>query len=356
MKKTKTVKRKKPRKLKILGVCGGNGVILYPFRSHVIGNIENRGVFKTEKNMQWYINFKVPFVDDTQVAKHLFKKPDIIIGAPDCGHSSVLGFTGNKKRKNPIENASVKLFFQAILDYKPKIWIMENLPALLNSISMLDLKTNFPNYRFIFHSLSMAEFGNSQKTRKRLVIVALDRSLPAELFMAFSDIERQATPLTVDKLLAGLEEDDESIGNIRETPDKKIKMGNKSMTFGEIEKGWNTTYKDARYWPLDSNKPDGAYIPGVYRLHPKRFPQTCRQDPRQFRPDGKPLSPRELARIQGIPDKFKLLMPGSTDDALEEGKDTEYYLNKARITVAKGAPYELGLWLRSKIEICRKYL
>lgn len=346
--------RKKPRKLKILGVCGGNGVILHPFRRHVIGNIESRGVFKTENNMQWYLNFKVPTVDDVQVAKHLFKNPDIIIGAPDCGHSSILGFTGNKKRKNPIENASIKQFFQAILDYKPKIWIMENLPALLNSISMTDLKNNFPNYRFIFHTLSMAELGNSQKTRKRLIIVALDRSLPAELFMAFSDIERQNEPQVVKKVLAGLEEDNHELGNIRESRDKKIKMGNKSMTFGEIEDGWNTRHKDSRYWPLDESKKDSAFIPGVYRLSPNKFPQTCRQDPRQFRPDGKPLSPRELARIQGIPDKFKLYIPPAEE--IEDSRDLEYYINKARITVAKGAPYELGMWLKSKIELCKKYM
>lgn len=348
MAKKKTSKR--GRKLKILGVCGGNGVVLHPFRRHVIGNIEDRGVFKTEKNMQWYMNFKVPFVDDLQVAKYLFKDPDIIIGAPDCGHSSILGFTGNKKRKNPIENASIKMFFQSILDYKPKVWIMENLPALLNSISMLDFKENFPNYRFIFHTISMAELGNSQKTRKRLIVVALDRSLPADLFMAFSDIDRQNEPKTVKHVLAGLEEDIPEIGNIRESPDKKIKMGNKKMTFGEIEEGWNTIYKNQRYWPLDDKKEDSAYIPGVYRLTPNKFPQTCRQDPRQFRPDGKPLSPRELARIQGIPDSYKLFIP------LDDDKGTEYYINKARITIAKGAPYELGLWLRSKIKLCREYL
>lgn len=344
------MKESKTKKLKILGVCGGNGVILHPFRRYVIGNIEDRGVFKTDKNMQWYINFKVPFVDDLQVAKFIFNKPDIIIGAPDCGASSILGFTGNKKRKNPIENASIKMFFQSILDYKPKIWIMENLPALLNSISMRDFKENFPNYRFIFHTMSMAELGNSQKSRKRLIIVALDKSLPAELFMAFSDVERQTKPMHVKDVLAGLENDIPELGNIRESPEKKIKMGNKKMTFGDIQKGWNTTYKGQTYWPLNADKKDSAYIPGVYRLSPDKYPQTCRQDPRQFRPDGLPLSPRELARIQGIPDKFQLYIP------LEDDKSVEYYVNKARITVAKGAPYELGLWLRSKIKLCKQYL
>lgn len=343
----------KKKKLKILGVCGGNGVILHPVRRLVIGNIEERGVFKTQKNFQWYLNFPVPFTDDLMIAKYLFKDPDIIIGAPDCGHSSILGFTGNKKRKDPTENASIRMFFQAILDYRPKVWIMENLPALLNSISQVDFKSNFPDYRFIFHNISMAELGNSQKTRKRLIVVALHKSLSAELFMAFSDIEKMNEVKTVGELISDLVEDDLSIGNIRESPNKKVKMGNKSFTFKDIQDRWVTDLKKEKYWPLDLSKPDSTPIPGVYRLFNNNYPQTIRQDPRQFRPDGKPLSPRELARIQGIPDSFKLYIP----EQLPEGEeDWEYYINKARITVAKGAPYELGLWLRSKIRLCKKYL
>lgn len=348
---SKTSKPKKATKLKILGVCGGNGVILHPLRRYVVGNIEDRGVFKTDKNLQWYYNFKVPFVDDVMVSKFLFKKIDVIIGAPNCGASSILGFTGNKKRKNPIEDNSIKMFFEAILHYKPKIWIMENLPALLNSISMLDFKENFPDYRFIFHTMSMSELGNSQKSRKRLVVVAIDKKLPAEVFMQFSEITRYNKPQKIKDLIGDLHEDNPKNGNIRESPKKKIKMGKKSFSFEEIEEGWNKKYKGKKYWPLKEDDPSSNYIPGVYRLLPDNFPQTIRQDPRQFRPDGKPLSPRELARIQGIPDKFSLYIPE------EDGKKkTSYYVNKARVTVAKGAPYELGLWIKDKIRASKDFL
>src|SRR5690606_17018848 len=222
---------------------------------------------------------------------------------------SILGFTGNKKRKNHLDNASVKMFFQSILDYKPKIWIMENLPALLNSISQKDFKNNFPEYRFIFHIISMSELGNSQRTRKRLIIIALDRNLPADLFMSFSDIERVSEVKYTGDLISDLIDDDPKIGNVREDPTKKIKMGKKSFSFEEIEKGWNNKHKGKTYWPLKESDPESANIPGVYRLFNNKFPQTVRQDPRQFREDGKPLSPRELARIQGIPDTFKLYIP-----------------------------------------------
>ena len=33
--------------LKVLGVCGGQGALLLPFKNKLIGNIEPRGVFHT---------------------------------------------------------------------------------------------------------------------------------------------------------------------------------------------------------------------------------------------------------------------------------------------------------------------
>lgn len=339
-------------RLSILGVCGGNGVLLHPLKRYLVGNIEHRKVFFTTDKAQWYRNFSVPLVEDVKLAEYMFRDVDIIVGAPDCGHSSILRFTGSKKSKNPTENKSIRTFFESILTYKPKLWVMENLPALLNSITQSSFKEQFPDYRFIFHIVSMAEFGNSQKTRKRLVIIAIDRNLPADVFMEFSEITKQNKIMTVSELIGDLDKDNPINMNIREPGDKSVKMGNKSFTFLEIEEGWNNKkLKKKRYWPLDLKKKDSAYIPGVYRLLSNGYPQTVRQDPRQFRPDGKPLSPRELARIQGIPDGFILHRPEE-----KEFFDALYYINKARITVAKGAPYELGMWIAEKIKKTRKFL
>jgi len=356
MKKKKTRSAKKSKKLKILGVCGGNGVILFPLRRYVIGNIEDRGVFKTKKNLQWYYNFKVPFVDDLMVAKFLFSSPDIIIGAPNCGTSSILGFTGNKNRKSPTEDESIRMFFQSIMDYQPKIWIMENLPALLNHITMQDFKEKFPEYRFIFHSMSMGELGNSQKTRKRLIVIALKEPVKPEVFMAFSEINQQSEPKRIQDLIGDLDKDSYKNGNVREPEKKKIKMGKTSFSFKEIKEGWDTFRKDEKYWPLDLDDKESNYIPGVYRLLPEDWPQTVRQDPRQFRWDGVPLSPRELGRIQGVSDDFKLYTPGPKETDKLFGKKPSYYVNRARITVAKGAPYELGLWLKSKLDVVKKHI
>lgn len=340
------MKKKKSKKLKVLGVCGGNGVILYPFRRNLIGNIEFRSAFKSKSNLQWYQNFKVPYVSDLTVGQYLFKEVDVIIGAPDCGHSSILTYTGGRgKLKDPNENESVRTFFSSIKQYQPKLWLMENLPGMMNTITMSDFKDNFPNYRFVFHNLSVSEFGNSQKTRKRLVVIGIQKDLPADVFMYMNDIYRVNEIKTVGELLEGLEEDDLEFGNVREDEEKEVKMGKTHYSFKAIAKEWNTKLKKEKYWPTGIVKM--PYIPGVYRVKKNDFPQTCRKDPRQFRPDGKPLSPRELARFQGIPDKFKFFM---------NPEKVEHSINKARATVTKGAPYEIGLWFKNQLELCKPFL
>ena len=43
--------------MKILAVNGGNGVIVYPMRKYLIGNVEIRSNFKTPLDRQWKANF-----------------------------------------------------------------------------------------------------------------------------------------------------------------------------------------------------------------------------------------------------------------------------------------------------------
>lgn len=345
--------KKKPRRLRVMGVMGGNGVILHPFKRYLMGNIEFRSAFKTKSNLQWYLNFqKHPFVDDLMVAKFLFKKPDVIMGAPDCGHSSILTVSSTGKMKNPIENESVRTFFESINEYQPKVWLMENLPAIMNTITMNDFKKNFPNYRFVFHTLSVMEFGNSQKTRKRLVVIGIKRGIEGEsdIFMNMNDVYQVNEPRKVKELISDLKDDNFDLCNIREPEDKQVKMGKEKLSFGEIQKKWNKELKGEKYWPLGGKGSTAPNIPGVYRLKDTGTPATVRRDPRQFRPDGKPLSPREIARIQGVPDDFKLFLEA------DHPKGIEYALNKARTTVAKGAPYEIGLWFYKQLMKCKKHL
>ena len=52
------------------------------------------------------------------------------------------------------------------------------------------------------------------------------------------------------------------------------------------------------------------------------------------------MTPRELARIQNIPDSFKIYM---------DIKNPIYWINKGRTTVTKCPPYDIGKWFYNQL-------
>ena len=43
--------------LRVLGVCGGQGALLFPFKDKLIGNIEPRGVFHTKSEILLWVQY-----------------------------------------------------------------------------------------------------------------------------------------------------------------------------------------------------------------------------------------------------------------------------------------------------------
>ena len=113
----------------------------------------------------------------------------------------------------------------------------------------------------------------------------------------------------------------------------------KQLTLKQTKKVWNKQYKGEKRWAMPGTKMKN--LPGVYRNMRDEPPMTARKETRQFDHKGNALSPRQLATIQGIPEKFKL----HYDD-----EQWNYWLNKARVTVTKCPPYEIGLWFKNKIK------
>lgn len=71
--------------MNVLGVCAGQGALLFPFRKHLIGNIEVRGVFHTPGEEQWKANFgDIPFYKGYNLPQ-FEERVDVIISSPDCG-------------------------------------------------------------------------------------------------------------------------------------------------------------------------------------------------------------------------------------------------------------------------------
>lgn len=331
--------------MKVLGVNGGNGVILFPFKSSLIANIEPRALFKTPKDIQWNVNFggisiinSNPKIIYSEIEKLDLQGVNLLIGAPDCGHSSVLSYSRKKTMGNPRANFSLNLFFSMVNKVKPDVWVMENLPALLKTIPKQEIKANFRGYKLLFIQAPVSKWGNSQVNRVRLLIIGVKTELWPKLKPYITHMPRVRRPKVTKHLLYTGEYGVN--GHIRESGDEKFTMyAGFKITPSEAKQIWLTTKdsrgRDIKRWLVHDRKFTTA--PGVYRNIPNDYPATARKANRQFNPDGDMMTPRELAKIQGLPDRFKIYCDNSRPN---------YWINKGRTTVTKTPPMEIGLSLK----------
>lgn len=322
----------------VLAINGGNGVFIHPLKKYLLANIEPRSLFSTPNNVQWLSNFpKTPLYKNLEQATSLEGvKIDLLIGAPDCGQSSILYLSRNKVYGNPKENKSLNMYFEGIKLWRPKLFVMENLPKMLELVELDFLKKL--GYSLRIHQVSVTAFGNSQKERKRLILIgALNRK-----DLGFFKLPSIIPDLkTCKELIGDLKKENPELCNVREPLNTPVTM------YG----GYKITHKEARHywknnggsrWKVEGRKFTTA--PGVYRNTATELPRTARKANRQFNHWGLMMGPRELARIQGVPDSFRLVF--------NEDK-RQYWINKGRVSVTKCPPYELGLWVKKCFE---KYL
>lgn len=329
------------QQLRVLGVSAGNGVMLFPFRDQVIGNVELRSDYTIRGNAtQWFLNFP-----NTFFTKDLptMDSPDIIIGHPKCGNSSKLALSRGKKLKSHVGEPSLALYFKSIELYEPKAFLMENLPALLDSYSLEDLQFMFPNYALFAFTGSMFNFGNSQKNRVRLVLVGVRRDQGALMNAFFMEKIGGITPVREPQLTKDLLMDISTLqsGHFRPSLDERIALyGGCQRTYREIKQIWEQQPHIGR---LKTPSETFKTAPGVYRDLPTRYPNTIRKSNRCFSPLGLTYTPRQRARIQGIPDSFKIL---------SEGSETKTLFNKGCITTGSTPCYEIGEWFKARIKGC----
>lgn len=324
--------------MNVLGVCAGQGALLFPFRKHLIGNIEVRGVFHTPGEEQWKANFgDIPFYKG-YCLQEFDEKVDIIISSPDCGASSIMRLSKVKELGKPKDNRSLNLVIEGINYYKPKIFLIENLPRLLSLLPNKYLQETFKDYKLIFHERSVSDYGNSQVSRKRLIIIGVHKKTGKKYLNAFDEVFQVKTPKLTRELL--FESPYGSNYNIpiektlamydyRKLPEKK------NLTVEKIQVLWNSDFKNEKKWPIKTAKM--STLPGVYRLELDKAPLTLRPADRQFRPDGYPLGILDFKAIMGFPKAYKIFM--------DEGNYL-YWLNKARYTIAKGSVYEISVWFK----------
>ena len=324
--------------MNVLGISAGQGGLLFPFRKHLLGNIEPRGVFHTPGEEQWKANFKdVPFYKG-YCLQEFDEKVDIIISSPDCGASSIMRLSKVKELGKPKDNRSLNLVIEGINYYKPKIFLIENLPRLLSLLPNKYLQETFKDYKLIFHERSVSDYGNSQVSRKRLIIIGVHKKTGKKYLNAFDEVFQVKTPKLTRELLF-----ESPYGSNYNIPiEKTLAMydyrklpAKKNLTVRKIQLLWNSDFKNEKKWPIKTAKM--STLPGVYRLELDKAPLTLRPADRQFRPDGYPLGILDFKAIMGFPKAYKIFM--------DEGNYL-YWLNKARYTIAKGSVYEVGIWFK----------
>lgn len=322
----------------VLGISAGQGALLFPFRKHLLGNIEPRGVFHTPGEEQWKANFgDIPFYKG-YCLQEFDEKIDIIISSPDCGASSIMRLSKVKELGKPKDNRSLSLVIEGINYYKPKIFLIENLPRLLSLLPNEYLQEAFKDYKLIFHERSVSDYGNSQVSRKRLIIVGIHKKTGKKYLNAFNEVFQVKTPTITRELLF-----ESPYGSNYNIPiEKTLAMydyrklpAKKNLTVRKIQLLWNSDFKNEKKWPIKTAKM--STLPGVYRLELDKAPLTLRPADRQFRPDGYPLGILDFKAIMGFPKAYKIFM--------DEGNYL-YWLNKARYTIAKGSVYEVGIWFK----------
>lgn len=322
-------------KLNVLGVCAAQGALLFPFKSHVIANVEPRSVFHSRNEEQWKLNF-----GDISMVKDLSSVPDkrvdIIVGSPSCGHSSIFSYSRKKTLGKPREDATLNMYISSIKKFHPAIFMLENLPKLLDFIQIDEWEHNLPDYKLIVHCHSVSVFGNSQKSRKRLILIGVkkDSGVNPDIF---SRTFRVSKPLNVTQLKKKVRKN----LNFREDDTKKLAMYHykdktkTTLTVAEVRKLWKTEFKNDYKWPMRTQKM--KTLPGVYRNRKYSYPLTVRPSSRQFNPHGRIMGLEEYRVIMGFPENFRVYF---------DPKNPTYWLNKGRNTLTKGAVYESALWFK----------
>lgn len=318
----------------VIGINAGLGVALYPLRDNLVFNVECRGVFHTKGDEQWRLNFpKVPLLRD------LPKEPkdyDVLISSPDCGSGSILRLSRAKELGNHKNNLSLMMFFLGIRMFNPKIFLFENLETMFKSFPKERWVELLSNYRLLEYSVPVTYFGNSQKSRKRLVVIGIRRDLPKGIAKYFRLPDYRHKMQSCYKLYGELEAWDENLCHVWEDVNTPISIhARRKLTPNQIQTEWQTRLRGKRRW--ESPGYSFANAPGVYRNLKDDYPATARKANRQFDHYGKMLSPRQLARVMGVPDKFKLHF---------DNERPLYWINKGRTCVTKGMVYEVGKWFK----------
>lgn len=276
---------------------------------------------------------------------------DVLVGGPPCqGFSSV----GKRAIDDP-KNGLVKRFLKIATELKPKLVLMENVPAVINwndgqLYKEVDVALRKAGYESRWNVLSAADFGVPQLRRRAFLVatrsdielggIGFPRTQGSSVQKARHTIPEEewfqlrsaaAGYITVEEAIGDLPplKAGESIGNYSREPFtdyQKARRGSSNFLFNHEARGHTSEFLDnkiKKIQPGKSNKDlprsqrfereekEDYYSQAYGRLHPRMIAQTITTNflnPGSGRfthyRDHRSITVREAARLQSFDDSF----------------------------------------------------
>lgn len=313
------VGKARKRALTAMGITCGIGSMLVGARDlgfQVLGNIEWRDYyrFRVGRPSTFTHNFPGAFqargVRDVP-SDLIVEGVDFLAGHPECGRYSQLSMTvvagdGKYKETRGEDVSDLPLFLKYVAMFKPRFFLMDDLPASFKPLPMSEYVRMLPDYDLFPEWISNWGYGNIQKYRNRMFVVGARK----EEKFAFVPGEETHDRVLKDDIfdLIGFE-DFEDLKNHADVDPDHIPGRYVNMNYYGHRPSWRDI-KSSNQNPranLPYYAPDGTpkFRPGT------RSPDwegPCPVLSGGFNPlhpiRRLPISIRERARIQGFPDDF----------------------------------------------------
>jgi len=321
------------KKLKALGMISGIGSMLIGAKLQeyeIVGNIEWRKYYHTgtfEKNFPGAFLEKT-LNDLSPEQREQCQDLDLIIGHTECGNFS--NMRANKiNRIDEGDKGDIPEFLEAVQEFKPKFFVMDNLPKSLLVADWQYYFEELPDYEIHFEWVNNYGYGNIQKNRKRLFVIGVKRGLgfyfiPGEFKHSVSVIERLSEidedaenneKLDIDAIYNGWSRYQFDASCIGKTVDEN------RMTLREFQSRI-ADYPNNLNFPYYNKKGEQKFKIGFSKINVEGSALVlsgggaCYDN--HFRSDTLfPFTIRERAKIQGCPDDFVFLPTGVTSTTRE---------------------------------------